>query len=326
MQKKSFLKYLDLSLQSGSELSQLHSIIDKIGKVCSAVDKKMNLGDLLRYPQNLSSLQETFGTRNYPLGIQILTKLALEDYTYCSFKVNISISGRNKIDNIYRFTSKWDSFDSVLSIQHPDNSGIILLNLKNLEHFNEIEEIRESSLLTIYIKTKFGERNLSNEEEQATALKNHIKALQYTSEEEIEAREKVVSMENFKKRNGQKKASKTPSFNNIMKNRLSMASQDQDPVSNLKVIVNKIDTVVHAGNAHLILEQVRSYSGVTEMFVLRDKKEKVLLNTDSIWAKDIRNGETILFEFYGEEPSQEFLKELAKSVNEYTQMDNVMNG
>ena len=62
------------------------------------------------------------------------------------------------------------------------------------------------------------------------------------------------------------------------------------------------------------------------MYVLRDKKEKVPLDVDSIWSKEIRNGETVKFEFFGDAPSEEFLKELANIVNAYTQMDKLASG
>ena len=54
-------------------------------------------------------------------------------------------------------------------------------------------------------------------------------------------------------------------------------------------------------------------------------KKKVSLDADSIWSAEIRNGETVLFEFFGPQPVPRLLKELARSVNKYTQMDKVAN-
>jgi hypothetical protein len=94
------------------------------------------------------------------------------------------------------------------------------------------------------------------------------------------------------------------------------------PVSfSFKVLVNKMDTFVHAGNAHLICEHIKGYPGRIVMSVLRAEKKAVSLDSDSIWSAEIRNGETVLYEFYGPVPAEDFVKELAKKTNKYTQMD-----
>jgi len=88
-----------------------------------------------------------------------------------------------------------------------------------------------------------------------------------------------------------------------------------------KVLVNKMDTFVHAGNAHLICQQIKEYPGRITMSVLRAEKKGVSLDPDTIWSAEIRNGETVLYEFYGPVPAEDFVKELAKKTNKYTQMD-----
>ena len=61
------------------------------------------------------------------------------------------------------------------------------------------------------------------------------------------------------------------------------------------------------------------------MFVLRGRKVSVQLDPDSIWGLEIRNGERVVYDFYGPTPTEEFVKELASKTNKYTQMDKVAN-
>ena len=44
--------------------------------------------------------------------------------------------------------------------------------------------------------------------------------------------------------------------------------------------------------------------------VIRDRVYPIPLDADLIWSKEIRNGETVVYEFYGPSPTEEFLKEL----------------
>lgn len=107
------------------------------------------------------------------------------------------------------------------------------------------------------------------------------------------------------------------------------AAELGEPSFSFTVVVNKVDSIVHAGNAALILEWLKNYNGGVEMFVLRpeSKTGRVLLekNPDDIWAREVRNGEKMLFDFFGPVPSQEFLKELSIRVNKYTQMDKIVS-
>jgi hypothetical protein len=101
----------------------------------------------------------------------------------------------------------------------------------------------------------------------------------------------------------------------------------EDPSFTLTVVVSKVDTIVHAGNADLILELLKKYDGNVQMSVLRPEFEsgrvRLEMSSDDIWAKEIRNGEKILFDFYGTVPTQEFCRELSIRVNKYTQMDKI---
>ncbi len=101
----------------------------------------------------------------------------------------------------------------------------------------------------------------------------------------------------------------------------------KDPSFSFKVVVNKGDTLVHAGNADLILELLKTFKGQVQMYVLRtesaEKKVQLQMISDDIWAKGIRNGEVMMFDFFGPTPSKEFLRELAVRVNKYSAMDKI---
>ena len=92
-----------------------------------------------------------------------------------------------------------------------------------------------------------------------------------------------------------------------------------------EIVINKMDTFIHAGNAQLIVGHLGKYPGRVEMFVMRGQKFPVQLDPDSIWGVEIRNGERVVYDFYGPKPSDEFVKELAAKTNKYTQMDKVAN-
>jgi hypothetical protein len=98
-----------------------------------------------------------------------------------------------------------------------------------------------------------------------------------------------------------------------------------DPSYSFQVVVNKIDTFIHAGNAHLIMSHLAKYSGQVKMAVLREKKVNVQMDSDSIWSAEIRNGERVVYDFFGPPPSDDFVKELMSKTNKYTQMDKVAN-
>lgn len=82
-----------------------------------------------------------------------------------------------------------------------------------------------------------------------------------------------------------------------------------------RVIVDKLDGLVHAGNANLVIEHLKTYAGRVRMFVQRDKREEMILQYDSIWSANIRNGEPVLFVFFDGKPEPGYLTELARHLN-----------
>jgi len=112
-------------------------------------------------------------------------------------------------------------------------------------------------------------------------------------------------------------------------NNEKLIEESQKPAFSFTVVVNKGDIIVHAGNADSILKLLKIYDGTVQMFVLRpdfdSDRIRLEMNSDDIWARAIRNGEKILFNFYGPIPTQEFLRELSIQVNKYTQMDKMAN-
>lgn len=112
-------------------------------------------------------------------------------------------------------------------------------------------------------------------------------------------------------------------------NNEKLVGDSENPTFSFTVVVNKGDIIVHAGNADSILKLLKIYDGTVQMFVLRpdfdNDRIRLEMNSDDIWARAIRNGEKILFNFFGPMPTQEFLRELSIQVNKYTQMDKMAN-
>jgi hypothetical protein len=99
----------------------------------------------------------------------------------------------------------------------------------------------------------------------------------------------------------------------------------QVPSFSLEVGINKTDTLIHSGNAQLIVNHIEKYSGNVAMFVLRGQREAVSIDIDSIWTKEIRNGEVVVFDFFGPKPKDDFIRDLKFKINKYTQMDKIAN-
>ncbi|MBN1115332.1 MAG: hypothetical protein JXA66_08330 [Oligoflexia bacterium] len=326
MAGKSVLSYLDLCVNSPEDIKSLRPVIERIDRCCEAVKGNMNLADILNDPKNMQSITSILNRNELVAGMLIILNTAMHDYEKFSFNTELGIQGEKKFEAFYRARLIFEKFDSVICIQVPEQYGysIRLVNPQIRRHWTQLEIIPEGSIVTLYVKTSYGERDKKQEQSAGKVLKVLFETMQHApSEEELENHNNVIDMKSYKKtrcvKNGN--SSQTPIFKKIING--NCIRPDEVPVSSLKVTVNKIDTVVHAGNAHLIIECLKGFDGRVLMFVLRGAKEKVLLNVDSIWAKEIRNGETVLFEFYDVCPDNELLKELAQAVNMYTQMDKI---
>lgn len=341
------LHHLDHCLHDRDDLTRLSAVLKKVDRCCQAVDGGMNLAEVIRDPKNYQSLVKTFGGYEFDVGLQLLLKLSLHGHTSRSFTVNHSIRGERKIGFIYRTVGAWHQFDAVMTLQIPRPEGgftVIPINSTNSDHWNELDEIPEGTLVTVYLRTIEGKRRRSQERLACERYQAVLDTVQHESDEmyanqapiaQIQRRE-AQAKQPARKPAPQQPAqpaprkkdpvpSKAPS---IFEQRRALMSAvgSTTPASTFKVVINKMDTFVHAGNAHLIITHLRDYQGRVDLYVLRGEKKKVQLDADSVWGAEIRNGETVQYEFFGPEPDEDFLKELANKTNKYTQMDKIAEG
>src|SRR6478735_7233246 len=107
------LCYLDQYLQDRESLKQLRTILDKVEKCCSALDRKLNLAEVLEDPANSKSLRELFGDDGFMTGIQLILKMALSDYRHGSYVTDQDIDGKKRLDFLYHSVGGWKQFDMV---------------------------------------------------------------------------------------------------------------------------------------------------------------------------------------------------------------------
>jgi hypothetical protein len=331
-------------------LTQLRTILDKVEKCCSALDRKLNLAEILEDPANLKSLGELFGDDGLMTGIQLILKLALTDYRSGSFITNQDIEGKKRLDFLYHSVGGWKQFDLVVcflntTTRFPKKGlefrSIQLVNPRKKEHWQMFEQIPAGTLVTVYLKTAQGKRSFSQEDLAVERFKAIFDIVQSRNdlEEELALPTAVIHPSHphsapvhsahahparaasSSKGTAASKTNSAPVQNVFARNKKTAASAGPLSLS-FQVTINKIDTFVHAGNAHLITTHLQNYSGKVEMFVLRGgNKTPLALDPDSIWSAEVRNGETVVYDFYGPKPSDDFVKELGGKTNKYTQMD-----
>lgn len=326
------LHCLDRCLADAGQLRELIAVLQRIEKCCAGVEHRHNLADIVHDPANRDVLLAAFQGGSAPVGIQLLAKVALSGYSSRSLTLRKPISGRKKVDFCYRTLGAWTQFESVLALQFPDPEHLpVLLNPKRPAHWQQLAEIPVDSLCTLYLKDRNPKRQLSQE---AIALDRFEALMTMLEEQDEPAKLEPAPVVELRAR-----AAKTEKAHAAAPAKASPAAQKGAsrfwgatgeslgaPSATLKVVINKIDTFLHAGNAQLITSHITSYAGRVRFYVLRGEKKLVSLDPDSIWSAEIRNGESVLFEFFGSRPSNDFLKELAKKVNKYCQMDKVMEG
>lgn len=344
------LRNLDFCLKNRESLGNIRDAFEKIEKICGAIDRGMHLAELLRDPKTIQSLHHTFGEEDFNVVLQSLGRLSLESFTTRSFTTRRAIEGAKRLEFIYRSLGGWKQFQVCLTIQlaSPTQHPVVLfVNPMKADHLQEIQVIPAGSLISVSLKITQGKRSQSQEHlaaERIEAIFDVIQDRGDSFETQIGPQIQVQNVSSIHKSKGstakpaaksttakprlaQKVATNTGSF---WKQRATAGSSSGGvptgaPVQVLKVTINKMDTFLHAGNAHLILNHLKDYAGKVAFAVLRGEKKMVQLDADSMWGAEIRNGETVIFEFYGIRPEDEFLKELAKKVNKYTQMDKVAN-
>ena len=321
------LRYLDQSVTHIGQIGQLKTIFDRIEKCRTAVYKKnLNLADIISDPNNCQFFKKIFD-KEYDIGIQLLLRLTLDQYSSISFTINKDIVDEDKIHYLYRAVGGWKNFDTVILFYCAccPQETTTLINPLQTDHWNTITEIPAETVATIYVKGRGGSKLKSQENLALQRYQEIFETVQNlasipqggarTSERRQTEPEKVVPMRKAPVV-AKKKKRRTVDI------RAGLAGLEGKLVRSLRFVISKIDTFVHAGNAHLIISHLRGYKGTVKMYVIRGEKELVRMDADSIWGKEIRNGESVLYEFYGDEaPSEIFLKELMMKTNKYTQMD-----
>lgn len=321
-----------------ASVAKLRSIVERIEKCCAALERKLNLADVLHDDVNYHAITKTFGQDDLDVGVQLLLKVALEGYETTSFTLHSEIQGQKKTQFIYRFVGAWKQFDTVVAVTYPRGQGrrpVELINPLKQQHWGALESLPAGTLVTVFLKTAQGKRSQSQERLALDRFKAVFETVQNRAAQLDAQPAPVVQLERkgspharqtarpststAKRPVSSAKRAPLPSIRSGFKNHAPTGGTT--PVLSFKVVINKMDTFVHAGNAQLILGHLREYQGRVQLFVLRGEKKSVQLDADSIWGAEIRNGETVLFEFFGPNPPDEFVKELAKKVNKYTQMD-----
>jgi hypothetical protein len=312
-------RILAQNITDRKSLAELRVVLDKIEKCCVATDNSLNLADIVEDRNNKDALIRTFGGEGFDVGIQTVLRLSLQDYATRSFVLNAEISGKIKINYLYNMMKNYKFFDIVMTLMFPSSNSlpapvIKLINPLKKQFWDEITSIPCGTLISFYAQKRASKKKEEEEKQALDQFQTLFENVQSMSDEEI-MECNVISMAAAKPKRTKsctiKPSTGLPSY--------------QEPVEVMRVTVNKMDTFVHAGNAHLIIEVSRDYPGRIMMFVLRDKKQTVILNIDSIWSAEIRNGETVVYEFYGPVPADDFMRELSRATNKYTQMDKVAN-
>lgn len=318
------LRLLDSCIRDRDELKKLRSSLEKTEKICGAVAKGACFAEIIGEPHIIESLRQSFGDEELNSAIQFLARMALSDFTNRSFTLVRGIDNQRKFDFLYRTLGGWKQFQLILAIQLP-NDELNFIQPKNAAHWKELAALPAGTLVTAYARTLQGKRSRNQESlalERCEAVFDTVQDQSATFEAKATpAVERAPSARPIA--TAAKKKAPTPARNWGTPSNLKTPSGP--PVYSLKVTINKMDTFVHAGNAHLIITHMRDYAGKITLGVLRGEKQNVQLDADSIWGAEIRNGETVVFDFYGPVPQENFVKELAKKVNKYTQMDKVAN-
>jgi hypothetical protein len=246
-------------------------------------------------------------------------KLALGTYLSKSFSVNALIEGSKKMAFLFRTLGGWKQFDCVFVVY--TQQGILLVNPQRKDHWEILEKIPAGTLVTVYLQTTQGKRSKAQEALALDRIQSVFELVQVRNDLHDQLPTPVIQMKNPPR--------PSPSPAKPKSHLPSRSSQfnrgSQKLAMSFRVVINKMDTFVHAGNAQLIVSHLAEYPGRVELYVLRPEKKKIQLDADSIWSAEIRNGETVYYEFFGPQPTEEFVKALASKTNKYTQMDKIAN-
>lgn len=343
------LKQLDHCLEDRSSLGRMRAVLDKVEKCCVAVEKGMNLGDILSDEANLRSMTNAFGAGGFEVGMQMLLKLAMHGFTVRSMTLTQALDSDRKVDFLHKTFGGWKQFDMLLFFQGKaasrSDQQFCFVNPADRAQWDQVQDLPVGTLVCVYIKTVGAKRSQPQEEVALDRILAAFDLVQNRVDLQGDmAPTPVVRLHPPRPQQAQapkaepapapspskaaapkplRRASTAPRIGGVSRSNTKYSMSE--PCMAFQVVINKMDTFVHAGNAHLIVTHIQDYEGQIKMFVLRAEKHPVQLDADSIWGAEIRNGETVLYEFFGPKPADDFVKELAKKTNKYTQMDKLGN-
>ncbi len=336
-----WMRWLDQCIPDRKALNQIRAALDKIEKCCIATDRGISLADVMNDPANKQSMAKAFGgSGNLPLAMQVTFKIALQNHAIQNWTLKKAIADPKRIEFLRRTLAGWKQFDMTMVFQVFEKgkkvpSQICVIKPSSVSDWQGLGELPASTLVTAYVKTAGPKRSASEEE---LALER-IGAILDIVQNRADLRDEMSAPRGAPAaapKPAAAKPSARPPAPPKTKPRVTMPRPVGSPFGkskmgnvggelsfSLPVVINKMDTFVHAGNAHIIVNHCSDYPGRIQMCVMRGEKQKVNMDADSIWSAEIRNGETVVYEFYGPKPDDAFVKELAKRTNKYTQMDKV---
>jgi len=329
MTQRSTLRFLDPALRDPDALATLAEGLSKMSRVVEAVrGGAHHIADILNDADNRDSLGHVFGEQELPAALELITRLALHGQASKSMTLHQAIEGPQKMGFLDKATAGWKGIRSTIVLSNDE--GMAWINPARPGSWKNLGGIAKGTLLGIHVSAQSpaaAEQALA----QWQALFAELESGTLDSVKPTPAVRGVAGHSASKPaskaparppkappKSAPASAWKRPSFGSG-----SSVSTAGPPVYSLKVIINKMDTFVHAGNAHLIVTHIRDYAGRIKLFVLRGEKKEVQMDADSLWSAEIRNGETVVYEFFGPMPDDAFIKDLAQKTNKYTQMDKV---
>lgn len=299
--------YLLMLMEDRGDIQSIIKIAQTLDHLCGLVQgERENLADIIYSKKYFSSISSLFNGNIY-LAIKLLCRVCLVDYTKRSISLDRQI---DDVSFLHDIIGKWNLFDMVISFEKDD---LLLVNPSSGASRGKLDRIEPATSVNVYLT---GRKKSHPREKEALELivGFFLEGVDTvcTDGREVLFSEYIVD----------KKPAPPPEETPMELWRAPPKKERGRLSISLKVLINKIDTFVHAGNADLIVECLSDYEGEAEMFVLRGgNKVPVMLNADDIWAKEIRNSEKVQFDFYGPKPSEGLLNKLYQSVNKYTQLD-----
>lgn len=295
----------NLSTRSGFNTALRH--FKFVNKLIKRVEKGENLADMIN-----EALDDKLVSQ-YQFA-PILNALLIDKYSYYSESMNIKNTYSDNLSNISSSLKSWDKFDIVLSYYHPQ-LGQTLINPKNEESFEGVNQLKENELIVIYIGNYNDEYDIDLAKKACKAIKSIINGEKVTnvklfksngSESQTEVKKEETAEEPKKIEIKQEKK--------IEKNESKQIEQtEKEPqqagVSSAKkklsphygVIVS--NELFHNGNVEAWKKIIASYEGKytdTKILVFYEGEQIQDINTLFKWGK-VKHGTNIYFALLGQD-------------------------